>query len=395
MNNSQKIAVIGSGLTGSVTSYLLAQLGFEIDLIDENFAENLKYQMQLSLSNNSLKQLEKFGVKNIKNKSCEVKNIFLYDSFYRINNKSDLTFSKSNQANLAYIVDSALLYKEVQKLIKKKKNISIIKKKFLSIDENNFNAQIIFDNKKCNKYSLIILTSKSAVKFFQKNKIDNLLSRSYKESSYIFTINHKKIINTSARQFFLKDGPLAFLPLSKNTTFVIWSIKKDSNWNQIINNKEKIINFLNLKFYKIFYKIFKISNINKFNLNFYLNNTKKLNRTILLGDALSQFHPIAGQAWNMTLRNIISLFNIIKDFHNIGFEIGGENFIKQYKEKVDSENFLFSILIHGIRKSFDVNDKQYFHLRKISENILDMNKLIKKSIINIADKGLFSSRFFF
>ena len=147
-------------------------------------------------------------------------------------------------------------------------------------------------------------------------------------------------------------------------------------------------NFLNLKFSKIFGKISLNTAIKQFDLNFYLNVTKKLNRTILLGDALNQFHPIAGQGWNMTLRNILSLFFVIKRQQNIGLEIGGESFIKEYQKEIKSKNFIFSILIDGIRKSFDINNERYAQLRKISVNILNKNLMIKQHLIDIADKGL-------
>ncbi len=41
-----------------------------------------------------------------------------------------------------------------------------------------------------------------------------VIDKSYNEDAYVFNLHHKKIINNSARQFFLKDGPLAFLPVS-------------------------------------------------------------------------------------------------------------------------------------------------------------------------------------
>jgi len=387
MNNSQRIAIIGNGLTGSTTAYFLAKLGFKIDLLDVNHAKSKKPTMQLSLSDNSIKNLEKFGIKNIKNKSCKVKDIFLYDSFYKIDSKSDLIFSKKNEKNLAYIVSSNLLYQEIYKLIKQNKNIVITKKSLNSISENNSNVKIIYEDKTYQNYSLAILTLKNSIKF-SKKEISPLLIRNYKETSNTFIITHKKISNNTARQFFLKDGPLAFLPLSNKKTFVIWSIKNDSQWSKNIENKKKVENFLNLKFSEIFGKISLNTAIEKFDLNFYLNVTKKLNRTILLGEALNQFHPIAGQGWNMTLRNILSLFFVVKRQQNIGLEIGGGYFIKKYQKEIKSKNFIFSILIDGIRKSFDINNERFAQLRKITANILNKNLMIKQDLIDIADKGL-------
>ena len=78
----------------------------------------------------------------------------------------------------------------------------------------------------------------------------------------------------------------------------------------------------------------------------------------------------------------------IKRKKNIGLEIGGEYFIKEYQKEIKSKNFIFSILIDGIRKSFDINNERYAQLRKISVNILNKNLMIKQHLIDIADKGL-------
>ena len=58
-----------------------------------------------------------------------------------------------------------------------------------------------------------------------------------------------KSLNTS--QFFLKEGPLAILPFSKNYFSFVWSVKKyffENNSKKITNLvKEKIIKLLNFK----------------------------------------------------------------------------------------------------------------------------------------------------
>ena len=39
-------------------------------------------------------------------------------------------------------------------------------------------------------------------------------------------IKHEKILNNVATQIFTKRGPLAFLPISKDSTSVVYSINK-------------------------------------------------------------------------------------------------------------------------------------------------------------------------
>ena len=193
----------------------------------------------------------------------------------------------------------------------------------------------------------------------------------------------------SARQFFLKDGPLAFLPVSRTETSIIWSIKNDSVNKKYVSSKRSLSKFFNTHFKELFNEIISISEINKFNLNYIFNELKDSKRTLLFGEIANKIHPIAGQGWNMTLRDIFSLIKVIKYSENLGLEIGNDIFIQKYLEETNLNNYTFATLIDGIRKVFDIKLDSYVTIRKNALSHLDKNLFLKKNFINIANKGLF------
>ena len=142
-------------------------------------------------------------------------------------------------------------------------------------------------------------------------------------------------------------------------------------------------------FKELFNEIISISEINKFNLNYTFNELKDSKRTLLFGEIANKIHPIAGQGWNMTLRDIFSLIKVIKYSENLGIEIGNDIFIKKYLEETNLNNYVFSTLIDGIRKVFDIKLDSYATIRKNALSHLDKNLFLKKNFINIANKGLF------
>jgi 2-octaprenyl-6-methoxyphenol hydroxylase len=109
----------------------------------------------------------------------------------------------------------------------------------------------------------------------------------------------------------------------------------------------------------------------------------------LFGDIANKIHPIAGQGWNMTLRNIFSLIKVFKYSENLGMEIGNDIFIKKYLDETSLNNLTFATLIDGIRKIFDVKIDSYAAIRKNALSNIDKNSFIKKNFVNIANKGLF------
>ena len=389
MLNSEKICIIGSGLTALTIAYLLSKFKLRIDIVEQVSNKKKINPTKLALSQNSLDQLCSSGLKNIQKKSNIVNKIHLHDSYSSISLKNDLEFSASKKEALAYIIDSNSLFLDITKKIKFLKNINILRKDILSINENNFFNEVTFKNLTKENYSLIIFASMNNLSLLSKFKLRKVIDKPYKEKAYVFNLFHKKIDNKLARQFFLKDGPLAFLPVSNSETSVIWSIKNNSVNEKIVNNKKDLLKFFNVHFKELFKQIISISKIQKYNLNYSFNKLIDSKRILLFGDIANKIHPIAGQGWNMTLRNIFSLIKVIKQSQNLGFEIGNDIFIKKYLNEVNSNNFIFSSLIDGVREIFDIKNSTYTNIRKNVLVNLNQNALIKKNLIDVANKGLF------
>ena len=390
MLNSQKICIIGSGLTGLMIAYLLSKFRLQIDIVEQDFNKKKINPTKIALSKSSLDELCRYGLKDIKKKSNIIKNIYLHDSYSSISLKQDLHFSLSNKKEaLAYIIDSNTLFSDIYKKLKSLKNINFINKEISSINDEKFFKEITFKDLIKKNYNLIIFASANNLSLLSKFKLRKVVDKSYNEDAYVFNLFHEKISNNSARQFFLKDGPLAFLPVSSAETSVIWSIKNNSINKKYVSNKKYLSKFINNHFKELFKEIISISEINKFNLNYSFNELKDSKRTLLFGEIANKIHPIAGQGWNMTLRNIFSLIKVIKYSINLGLEIGDDIFIKKYLDETNLNNLAFATLIDGIRKIFDIKIDSYAAIRKNTLSNLDKNFFIKKNFINIANKGLF------
>ena len=390
MLNSQKICIIGSGLTGLMIAYLLSKFRLQIDIVEQDFNKKKINPTKIALSKSSLDELCRYGLKDIRKKSNIIKNIYLHDSYSSISLKQDLHFSVSNKKEaLAYIIDSNTLFSDIYKKLKSLRNINFINKEISSINDEKFFKEITFKDLIKKNYNLIIFASANNLSLLSKFKLRKVVDKSYNEDAYVFNLFHEKISNNSARQFFLKDGPLAFLPVSSVETSVIWSIKNNSINKKYVSNKKYLSKFFNNHFKELFKEIISISEINKFNLNYSFNELKDSKRTLLFGEIANKIHPIAGQGWNMTLRNIFSLIKVIKYSINLGLEIGNDIFIKKYLNETNLNNLAFATLIDGIRKIFDIKIDSYAAIRKNTLSNLDKNFFIKKNFINIANKGLF------
>ena len=154
-----------------------------------------------------------------------------------------------------------------------------------------------------NDYNLVINTKyKNLItkKYFSKK-----IKKKYNSSAYITVIRHEKILNNTAIQIFTSKGPLAFLPISDTETSIVYSID-----NLKLKKDENIYNLI--KKYNFKYKIKKIKKIDNFELNSVILRSYYHENILAFGD-LHKIHPLAGQGFNMTIRDIIVLVQIIKN----------------------------------------------------------------------------------
>ena len=116
-------------------------------------------------------------------------------------------------------------------------------------------------------------------------------------------INHSHKDNDIAIQVFTKFGPLAFLPLSNTKTSIVFSYKG------VKIDNEKIIDIF--KKYNTFYSFTKINKIENFSLSFEMLRNYTYNNILAFGDLIHRIHPLAGQGFNMTIRDIKILSKIV------------------------------------------------------------------------------------
>ena len=216
---------------------------------------------------------------------------------------------------------------------------------------------------------------------YQKKNFIKKIDKDYQNIAYTTIIEHEKLENNSAIQVFTNLGPIAFLPISNNKTSVVFSIDtKNKNFrdDQILN----FINEFNPKF-----KIKKILKLSSFKLKS-SNLRKYYHKNILaFGDLLHKVHPLAGQGFNMTLRDIKDLSKIIQDKINLGLQLDSLVF-DEFQNKTKNKNFIFSTGIDFIYEIFNFDKKtKGKNLNKIFK-IFGKNKKFMNLIIKFADKGV-------
>jgi len=359
-----KICIIGGGLTSLVLAESLSNKGINIDLVVKSENKPKKTSRTLGISKENFNFLQNLfpSIISIGNKISQIE-------IFNDNNNRILNFGNLN-TTLFYMFK----YDEIIKYVKKK----VIKNKGIKIISQQKTFQLL--DKVLNRYDLIIDTNInnnfSRQHFFKKIKKD------YFSSAYIGIIKHDNLKNDIARQIFTNIGPLAFLPLSQNSTSIVYSIK---------DNKYKKTDDRNLiskiKNYKFRYKNIFFSKFEKFKLNLSLLKKYYFKNVLAFGDKLHTIHPLAGQGFNMSLRDIKILNNIINDNLNLGLPLD-TSVLNKFQNSAKYKNIIFASGIDFIHEFFSIEKKIPKTITNKLFKFLDKNEKISKYLSDIADKGI-------
>ncbi len=169
------------------------------------------------------------------------------------------------------------------------------------------------------------------------------------------------------------------MPCSNTETSIIFSIvNKYQNEKEI---KENII------FYNQKYKINSFSKFEKFKLKFSTLRNYYKNNILCFGDNLHKIHPLAGQGFNMTLRDIKIFSNLIDSKIELGLPLNS-SILKDFENNTKHLNYIFSYGINFIHEFFRIDNNFENKFSKKIFKHLNKNNYFNKMVTKFADKGI-------
>ena len=170
--------------------------------------------------------------------------------------------------------------------------------------------------------------------------------------------------------------------MSETQTSVVFSNDTEKKIDQ--RSIQSFIEKYNLK-----YKIKNFSEIEKFNIKFSILRNYFYKNILCFGDLLHKVHPLAGQGFNMTIRDINNLSNIIDDYFYLGIE-SGELIAQSFEKKTKHVNFLYGTGIDFIGSFFKLDNKLNNYLSDPIFKIFRKNKNLNKYAYWISNGGVFN-----
>ena len=382
------INIIGGGLVGSIAAYSLSKLGYNISILEKKKYyknDSFKDNRTVAISEGTKGFLNKIGLWSDISVYCEpIKNIKVVDR--KLFNQLDFDNIR-RKSNLGYIIKNDYLLDIVYSKITKKNNIKI----FNNTKINNFKIiedRIITNTNKIKIHSDLNIAADGKNSFVRKFFKTFTYTKNYKKSALVVILTHSKNHNSTAFELFYKNGPLAILPMRKiNNKFcssIVWTNDTEYLKNLLMVNEEKLKLILNNETQNCVGSVNKIISKQIFPITAHLNSKFYEKKTVFVGDSAHSFHPIAGQGWNLGMKDMSNLYNQILDYNRLGIEIGSDLFCKKYHD----ENFFNAYRLYQITDKLDsvfkLNMPIISTVRSSGIKFINKNKKLKNLISDFA-----------
>ncbi len=340
------LIIIGGGMVGASLACALANQPLRIAIV-----EAVPYQTDkqpsyddraIALSFGSRRIFDGLGLwPEISQHSTAINRIHVSDQgrfgFARLDNRQEGVDA------LGYVITARNLGRTLVHQLDQLKNLTLIspaKLTDLKLGDDHATAVISVGNGKYSKTktltaSLIVAADggNSAVRQLLDIQTTN---HDYNQTAITANITPEFPHQHVAYERFTQHGPLAFLPMEDNRCALVWTHDPQETKRLLELNDEEFLNELQSNFGQRLGTLLKTGNRSTYPLKLVKAQEQVRNRLALIGNAAHTLHPIAGQGFNLGLRDVATLAQIITDasfnMNKQNQDIGALNVLEQYAQ---------------------------------------------------------------
>ncbi len=220
--------------------------------------------------------------------------------------------------------------------------------------------------------------------------------REYAQCAIIANVAMALDHQNSAYERFTNTGPLAMLPTTadpegrNNRCSMVWTIRADQQQQMSELDDVAFIKLLEARFGKRLGKVTKIGERFIYPLSLIRMHEFVQPRLAFIGNAAHTLHPVAGQGFNLGLRDVAVLAEVITDAKNKGEDLGNLQVLNRYAKWRQRDHRQAAFVTDSLVKIFSSEFTPIVIARNLglmaTELLPPVKKLLTRSAIGMAGK---------
>jgi len=154
----------------------------------------------------------------------------------------------------------------------------------------------------------------------------------YGQTALVTTIKSSLAHHNVAYERFTVSGPLAMLPINDEECSVVWTRTHEEADDLMSMNEAEFIEQLQQSFGYPLGALTLSAPRRAFPLTLIRADNMVVGRAVIIGNAVHQLHPVAGQGFNLGMRDVVQLAEMLQLQQQNNADVGDKALLKQYAE---------------------------------------------------------------
>ncbi len=337
MKQDYDVLIVGGGLAGNCLALALQNSALKIAIAEANTQEQLHHSpagdRALALANGTVRMLDALGIwSHAKALATPIKTIHISDQGHF--GKTRLSAEKEGVAALGYVITARDLETVVAQLVEQAGIEQICPARVIGIasDEQHAHVSLKLLDASLNISARLVVGADGGQSTVRRLlEIDQAVTE-YQQAAIVTTIKTELAHNNVAYERFTSSGPLALLPFKQDYA-VVWTRTAEDAEQLLMDSDDEFLESLQACFG---YKLGRFSLTaprRSFPLSLIRATSMYSERVVIIGNAVHQLHPVAGQGFNLGLRDVVQLAEMLLNEAQKGGDIGAQALLEQYAQQ--------------------------------------------------------------
>jgi len=331
------VLIVGGGLTGGSLALALGKTRLRVALV-ESIPEDVRLassagERALALAWGSAQILDQIGVwRGAEKKSAPIRHIHVSDRGRF--GKLRMSAEQEGVSALGYVVTARALEQEVASALSVSPVSVLCPANIVGLKSGGeaMHVSLKQGDEDLNLTVRLVVAADGGNSTVRKLLGIGQWQRDYGQTAIVTEVETARGSDYTAYERFTPAGPLALLPVSRKRYSVVWTQKTDDAKDIIGLSESEFINSLQSEFGFRLGRITLASARQGFPLKLIRADKMTDDRVVLVGNAVHQLHPVAGQGLNLGLRDVALLVEMLEARLAFGEDVGEKPFLDRYAQ---------------------------------------------------------------
>ncbi len=370
------ILIVGGGLAGNCLALALKDSGLRLAIIEANTREQLQNSpagdRALALSAGTVKLLQALNAwDGLESKAAAIKNIHISDQGHF--GKARLSAKKQNVNALGYVISARDIEGHVATLVEQAgvKTICPARVVGLMSGLESVNVSLKQNDQSINLTAQLLVGADGGQSSVRKLLEISQQVTDYGQTALVTTIKSSVPHNNVAYERFTKSGPLAMLPINDQECSVVWTRTEQEADDLMKGSEADFLACLQDSFGYQLGALTLTAPRRAFPLSLIRADNMVVGRAVIIGNAVHQLHPVAGQGFNLGIRDVAQLAEMILEQQKSAEDIGDKVLLAKYAESRQKDHDHTISFTDNVVKIFSSDWLPMAAARSISLAVMD------------------------